>query len=601
MNGLGHNSRSDVYALGITLYEIAFGVAPFKRMNNAQIKEVVTSGSRPSLDLSDYDGDDDGLPSLLSGTEPSPAMLSLIADCWAADRKSRPSADKVMERLEDLPSDESSVRALMLDIISQSASAAAVPAAPAVLLGVPAVPSHRRPASPRPIMPLPQIPPSGSGAWGDSLPLPPQQDGKDESPPPPPPPYETDNPFSGAAPLRLPPPKPSRPSAASKPHKIAKLPLDNPVPTSVAIDAYNDGKRFFGGAYSKHSGANAASLFAKAAAGGSLDALRLHVRIYSTGHWDMYNMARALALMRQLAAMCAQGAYECALWLMARGTEFYEAEMWLQRAQVSGYVKASGALAALAALRLNCGEMMEHDERARNLTERLQQGADDGDAAAMFELGCARELGRFGLQIDEQGGRMLKLKAGSCAIPYGPAQAYYGEKKSSFEHLQTAAEIGIVDAQFLLGNECESRERINAAMWWWTTAVENGSGRAMAKVAMLTMEGKYGFIKDKVRAFKLAWQANEKGVPEGAMALAQCYMRGIGVSTNKNRAAELILRTAETMPDWTEAHYQAGLCYADGLGVKKDKDKAISILSRICEKHPGAMARLDKLLKPSFW
>jgi len=103
---------TDVYALGMLLYEIIFSIRPFKGMSSAQVREIVLAGGRSSLNLDDYDGD--AYPALRS--KPTPAMLQLIADCWAADPAQRPTASSVVNRLMGMKSEERYARQFMLEM-----------------------------------------------------------------------------------------------------------------------------------------------------------------------------------------------------------------------------------------------------------------------------------------------------------------------------------------------------------------------------------------------------------------------------------------------------------------------------------------------------
>ena len=112
-----HNSKSDVYALGMTLFEIAFGVMPLANLTSQEIPALITGGVRPTLELDAYNGV--AQPKLLPGTEPPPALIELIRMCWHAERDKRPAIDDLVDKLEAIPSDERAVRNFMLKALGR--------------------------------------------------------------------------------------------------------------------------------------------------------------------------------------------------------------------------------------------------------------------------------------------------------------------------------------------------------------------------------------------------------------------------------------------------------------------------------------------------
>ena len=111
-------AKSDVYALGMTLYEIAFGVMPFANLPSNLVRSSVLGGARPTVDISDFD--DVKNDAFLSGTEPMPELIEMIRNCWDADSNKRPHIDAVREKIDGLPSDERAARDFMLKILGRS-------------------------------------------------------------------------------------------------------------------------------------------------------------------------------------------------------------------------------------------------------------------------------------------------------------------------------------------------------------------------------------------------------------------------------------------------------------------------------------------------
>jgi serine/threonine protein kinase len=77
---------SDVYALGLTLWEIYERRVPFGNMPEAAVVNQVLSGERPNF---------------LSKEMPA-AVKDIVKACWSADAKARPSAGKVAFILTEL-------------------------------------------------------------------------------------------------------------------------------------------------------------------------------------------------------------------------------------------------------------------------------------------------------------------------------------------------------------------------------------------------------------------------------------------------------------------------------------------------------------------
>lgn len=85
INGEKYEASDDVYSYGVLLYEIFTGCVPYNGMRAMQVMfHVSTRGARPTCKH------DVQIPGVIR---------DVIEDCWAEDRKKRPSFDAIIERL----------------------------------------------------------------------------------------------------------------------------------------------------------------------------------------------------------------------------------------------------------------------------------------------------------------------------------------------------------------------------------------------------------------------------------------------------------------------------------------------------------------------
>jgi len=92
-----HTYASDIYAFALVCYELFSGKVPFEDVQLDELELLLERGERPSLPTDD----------LSQRRGLSPEMEDIIRDCWAQEQTERPSADKVVERLQLLqPVDE---------------------------------------------------------------------------------------------------------------------------------------------------------------------------------------------------------------------------------------------------------------------------------------------------------------------------------------------------------------------------------------------------------------------------------------------------------------------------------------------------------------
>ena len=88
------NSRptreSDCYALGMVIYEVLSGRAPFSPLKDVNVMLKVIEGERP------------GRPGGVEGTWFSDDLWKMLGLCWSTQPKDRPSVDTVLDSLKQI-------------------------------------------------------------------------------------------------------------------------------------------------------------------------------------------------------------------------------------------------------------------------------------------------------------------------------------------------------------------------------------------------------------------------------------------------------------------------------------------------------------------
>jgi len=80
--------ESDCYALGMVIYEVLSGQAPFASFRDAIIVEKVTKGERPER------------PDGVEGAWFTDKIWGLLNRCWATQPEGRPSVETILEHLD---------------------------------------------------------------------------------------------------------------------------------------------------------------------------------------------------------------------------------------------------------------------------------------------------------------------------------------------------------------------------------------------------------------------------------------------------------------------------------------------------------------------
>lgn len=178
-------------------------------------------------------------------------------------------------------------------------------------------------------------------------------------------------------------------------------------------------------------------------------------------------------------------------------------------------------------------------EDAREITQRLH---DAGDVQASYLLGFLKENGLGGPQ----------------------------DKSGALNLYQIAANEGVADAQFALGNQAASRGQYELAYKWLEKAANQDLPQAQTRLATLYAEGRGGAVNAE-RAFKLFSAAAEQGDAEGLAGVGIAHLTGAGASLDYPKAAVAFEQAANL--GHAQSQYNLALLYDSKLLGKPDPAK----------------------------
>ena len=109
------SKEADIYALGMTMYQVLTGKWPFYPKREVEVMTVVVSGERPSK------------PENAEEIGMTEAVWELMSDCWREDRTKRPVISQILKRFcritgERQTGDSTAVAGTALDVAERRVS-----------------------------------------------------------------------------------------------------------------------------------------------------------------------------------------------------------------------------------------------------------------------------------------------------------------------------------------------------------------------------------------------------------------------------------------------------------------------------------------------
>lgn len=134
------------------------------------------------------------------------------------------------------------------------------------------------------------------------------------------------------------------------------------------------------------------------------------------------------------------------------------------------------------------------------------------------------------------------------------------------------------------------------ALDYFNKAVAAGRDGALVMIAKGIAEGKLGKGVPRRNGFAMLEEAKRKSNPDAAVALAECYLNGLGVGRNAEAALSLLRQAAED-GNSTAARKLVAL-YRDGhkSGVRRNLTKAWAELAAVASKLDHGTLRSEEIL-----
>ncbi|PKY26621.1 kinase-like protein [Rhizophagus irregularis] len=223
------------------------------------------------------------------------------------------------------------------------------------------------------------------------------------------------------------------------------------------------------------------------------------------------------------------------------------------------------------------------DKNETKAFEWFLKSAENGDSGGQLSLGyCYLN----GIRTDKNETKAFEwyLKSAEKGNSYGQLILgnYYkkgiGTDKNeikAFKWYLKSAENGNSFGQFILANcyKLGIGTDINKTkvFEWYLKSAENGNSYGQSGLGNCYLNG-IGTNKNKTKAFEWYLKSAENGNSRGQNSLGNCYLNGIGIDKNETKAFEWYLKSAENGN--SNGQFSLGNCYLNGIGTDKNETKA---------------------------
>lgn len=145
------------------------------------------------------------------------------------------------------------------------------------------------------------------------------------------------------------------------------------------------------------------------------------------------------------------------------------------------------------------------------------------------------------------------------------------------------------------GEKAYSREDYLNAFSSFMKAAEHGYVAAQNKLGYCYMKG-VGVEKNHEKAIEWYLRAAEQGDNEAQLAIGLAYEHGVVVEKDYEKAVEWYLKAAEQ--GYVYAQYNAGFCYENGRGVGENIEEALKWYRKAAQQgYEPAQKHLEMLLR----
>ena len=194
------------------------------------------------------------------------------------------------------------------------------------------------------------------------------------------------------------------------------------------------------------------------------------------------------------------------------------------------------------------GKILEQGEEYAEALTWFRKAADGGDSKAQAELGCFHREGK-GVALDYQ--EAMKWFQKAAEQKDSRAEAYLG-----YMHRDG---LGIAT-------------NYPAAQLWYRKAAEQEDASGQFGLSLMYFHG-LGVPKDEEEAFNWCRKAADQSYAEAQTMLGQLYRDGVGVARNFNEALNWLRKAADQRH--AMAQHDLACMYRDGQGVVQDYGEAL--------------------------